>query len=66
MMDNTAARELDYGITVSVQALIKAMGMQAANNQHSQNQPYTQKDFDSIIEDLGIHHNAILSRWEGI
>lgn len=41
-------------------ALIEAMGMQAANSQYPENQPYQKKDFDAVIERYGIDHNAVI------
>ena len=61
-----AMRELDYGIAMSVQSLIKAMGMQAENKQREAQglaPAYNEKAFLDIIEENGIHHNAILTRW---
>lgn len=63
MSDKEYLRELDYGITMAVKGMITAMGMQAANNQHPQDQPYTDKDFQKVIEENGLHHNAVLERW---
>lgn len=40
-------------------AMIRAMGMQAANNQTPMDQPYTEKDFKEVIEEEGIHWNAV-------
>lgn len=40
-------------------ALIRAMGMQAANSQHPESQPYTKHDFDVVIEEEGTHWNAV-------
>jgi hypothetical protein len=42
-------------------ALIRAMGMQAANSQFPQDQPYTEKDFQNVIVEEGTHWNAVAS-----
>lgn len=65
-MDEYAARELDYGISQAVSALIEAMGMVAENKhrlQHGNSQAYGEEAFFALIEKYGLHHNAVLSRW---
>jgi hypothetical protein len=59
-----AMKELDYGITMAVQTLVQALGMFCENQQHPQDQPYTKKDFDALIEKNGVYHNAQITRWE--
>lgn len=66
MIDRDALKELDYGITIAVQALIEAMGMVAENQQRihrGESLAYTEESFNKLIEKHGIHHNGILSRW---
>lgn len=67
MTDQEAAmQELDYGISMAVQGLIRAMGMAAENKQREvrgESPAYTEKDFDKLIDELGLHHNAVLTRW---
>lgn len=45
-------------------ATITAAGMTAANSQAILDQkepPYKKADFDALIEEYGIHHNAVLT-----
>jgi hypothetical protein len=68
-MDAQQAKELDYGMAMSTQAMIRAMGMQATNNYYEKaGMPpeYTKADFDALIEEFGIHHNAVLTRWQNV
>ena len=62
-----AMQELDYGFALSVKSIIEAMGMYA-ENQHRIHRgealAYRERDFRQIIEENGIHHNAILARWQ--
>lgn len=53
-------QQVAYVIAMSVQGMIRAMGMQAANSQHPQDQPYSEEDFKALIDEFGIHHNSIL------
>ena len=56
-----AAHQMAQAAYINAQAacaLIEAMGMQAANSQRPENQPYIKKDFDDLILHYGIHHNA--------
>ena len=69
MINEIAMKELDYGITMAVQALIEAMGMMAENQQRihrGESLAYTEESFSALIEKYGIHHNAIISRWQKI
>lgn len=64
-----ALREHAYSMMQIAQAMIKAMGMQAENNQRKalgQSMAYVENDFCAIIEENGIHHNAIVSQWMGV
>jgi hypothetical protein len=69
MIDIRPLRELDYGIAVSVQALITAMGMFSENLQRIQRNEaiaYPDKAFEDLIDKTGTHHNGVLRRWEGV
>lgn len=66
-METSDLQELDYGITMSVCALVKALGMVAENQdrlQKGQSIAYTESSFDKLIDEYGVHHNAVLSRWQ--
>lgn len=66
-MDNQAARELDYGFTIAIQGMIRAMGMHWENVSRVENgnsPAYGERAFDDLIEELGLHHNNILTRWQ--
>ena len=65
-MERDDLKELDYGLSMSVQTLVRAMGMQAENQQRihrGESIAYPEEAFSKLIEDNGIHHNAILTRW---
>jgi hypothetical protein len=69
MAERAVLKELDYGINIAVQGLITAMGMQAENKQREhrgESLAYTEADFQKVLLDNGIHHNAVLKRWEGV
>jgi len=64
-----ALREHAYSMMQIAQAMIKAIGMQAENDQRkalNQSMAYVENDFLAIIEECGIHHNAIIAQWQGI
>jgi len=61
-----ALKEHAYSMTMIAQAMITVEGMKAENNQHQNDQPYSEKDFQSVINQFGINHNAILSHWSDI
>ena len=68
-MTDLALRELDYGIMNAVQALIKmeAMKLQNKIDEKADRLPtYSPGDIEHLINELGLHHNALLTRWEGI
>jgi hypothetical protein len=49
-------------------AMIRAMGMQAENRfceAHDETPIYREKDFNALIEEYGIHHNAVLTQMRG-
>jgi hypothetical protein len=54
MTDKTQAA---YLISQAVAAIIEAMGMQAANSQFPEDQPHLEKDFLSLLDKYGLHHN---------
>lgn len=43
----------------TARALIRVAAMQAANSQHPENQPYTEKDILAVIDEECIGHNAL-------
>ncbi len=61
----TEEQQVAYIISQSVCAMIEAIGMQAANNQTPEDQPYTKEDFDALSEQYGIHHNAVIGYLTG-
>lgn len=66
-MDTRDAQELDYGITIAVQGLIKAIGMHWENQTRVQNgnsPAYGEQAFSNLIDELGIHHNRVITRWQ--
>lgn len=64
-MDNVfAMREYNYQQAQIVQALITAMGMFAEVLKEPGK--YSREDFESIIEEYGIHHNAIIGGWNEV
>jgi hypothetical protein len=68
-MEERAMKELDYGISVAAGALIEAMGMQAENLQRvhgDERLAYLEKDFCNLAERRGLHHDAVLTRWQDI
>jgi hypothetical protein len=54
------AQEIAYLHAQVACAMIEAMGMQAANAQQLDDQPYQKKDFDELIEKYNIHHNGVI------
>jgi hypothetical protein len=49
-------------------AMIRAMGMQAANEickSNGEPPKYTKMNFDLLIEEYGIHHNGVLTQMRG-
>ena len=68
-MDNRGLREHDYGVSCAIGALITAMGMMAENMQRVQRGEsvvYVADDFEKLMEQNSLHHNGVLTRWEGI
>ena len=69
MSEREVLKELDYGITIAIQGLITAMGMQAENKQREhrgESLAYGEAEFQKVINDNGLHHNAVLKRWESV
>ena len=67
-MDEYQARELDYGMAMSVQTLVEALGMHWENEANKQKGipiRYTQQHFNEKILEHGVHHNGVLGRWQG-
>lgn len=60
-MDEQVLRDHAYLIGQATCAMIEAMGMQAANNQHPNDQPYSIDDFNALIDKYSIGHNGVLS-----
>lgn len=68
-MTTEAMKELDYGLTTAIGALIQALGMHWENERcklMEQTPSYSEGHFQELIEKNGLHHNAVLTRWEGI
>ncbi len=66
-MDSQDARDLDYGITVATSAFIRALGMFSENMSRFQNGEsvaYREQDFEDLISQSGVHHNAAVGRWQ--
>lgn len=66
-MTYQSARELDYGFSIAVQCLVKAMGMFSENMQRQhrgESMAYVEDDFDKLIDQTGVHHNGVLTRWQ--
>jgi len=52
-----------YIQAMAIEAMIRAMGMQAENDQRKhlgQSMAYTEDNFLKLIEDAGIHHNGVM------
>ena len=57
-----------YILGMAIGGLIEAIGMHAENqNRLNRNEPiaYTEEAFQKIINDRGLHHNAILTNLRG-
>ena len=68
-MEGYQAQELDYGISMAVSALIEAMGMHwdnVASEQRGETPPYRGVQFKELIDEYGLHQNAVLTRWKEI
>lgn len=68
-MDNQAEamKELDYGFTTAVQGLIRALGMHRTNEYRKAagvEPEYTSQAFSDLIDELGLHHNRVVTRWQ--
>jgi hypothetical protein len=54
--------EFNYQLGMTVCTLVEAMGMFSENMQRQstgESMAYTHKDFSSLLEDNGIHHNQL-------
>ena len=68
-MDNNHSKELDYGISMATQTLVKAIGMFSENmlrKQKGEEIPFGIKSFSALIDENGTHHNSVLSRYKDI
>ncbi len=66
-MDSQDAKDLDYGITMAVHTLVIALGMFSENMQRQQlgqSMAHDEEDFLNLIESCGVHHNAVMTRWQ--
>ena len=63
----TEEQKAAYVIAMSACAMIKALGM-VADNYHrigrGETIAYDSKAFDALIEEWGIHHNAVIERFQ--
>lgn len=63
------SQQVAYVQAMSAGALIEAMGMQAENSQRAirgESPAYAEKQFSDLINKWGIHHNAVLSLFQGV
>lgn len=56
----TEDQKAAYVIAQAAAACIEAVGMLAENMQYSNDQPYSHHHFKALIEDYGLHHNALM------
>lgn len=64
-MDEQALRDLDYSISVAVGAMIEALGMHAENQirlSKGDAPAYSYKQFEELMLNRGLHHNAVIER----
>lgn len=64
-----ALREHNYGMMNIAACFVEALGMQADNQERirkGESIAYPKEAFDALIEKHGVHHNAVLSRWNSI
>ena len=67
MIDNQALQQLDYGIGMSINAFITALGMLCENLDRLRNDEalaYPEQAFKDVLDEMGIHHNSIIGRWQ--
>lgn len=57
----TAEQKTVYIASRIFEAYATLEGMKAANSQHSDNQPYLEKDFKDVVEKFSIDHNMVIS-----
>lgn len=66
MLDSYELQKIDMGFTMSVKALITAMGMQAENQKRideGKSIAYGEEQFQQILSDNDISFNAVILRW---
>lgn len=59
-----ALKNIEYTRMTLLQAEIKMQGMIAENKQREvlgQSMAYTFEDFNNLIDECGVHHNAVVS-----
>ena len=64
----TPEQQVAYIQAQTACAIIEAAGMTAENKQREacgHSMAYVEDDFDAVIQKYGIHHNAVLSLFEG-
>jgi hypothetical protein len=62
----TEEQKAAYVFSQSICAMIEAMGMEQENNQRwhlSQSMAYVHSDFKKLLDEYGIHHNAVIERF---
>ena len=63
----TEEQKAAYIIAMSACAMIKALGMHADNQQRAhrgESMAWKSEDFDALIYIEGIHHNAVIERFQ--
>ena len=63
-MEDQTLKDFAYAMMQQLQCRIELDAMLAANNQYSEDQPYSEHDIKALIEKHGIHHNALLGLWQ--
>ena len=52
---------------MAINTLVRAMGMHWENEQRISNNEsiaYTAEDFEDLVNENGVHHNGVISRWQ--
>lgn len=63
-MNEQLLKDHAYAITIAIQTLVEAMGMQAENQQRihrGESLAYTEQAFADLINRTGCHHNGVLA-----
>ncbi len=64
-MDNSLAlRNHAYAVTMAIETMVEAMGMQAENQlrlSKGESNAYAEDDFVELVNRNGCHHNGVLS-----